>query len=243
MHSTVCKLIGEVVEELHIEDRVAVVLGVGCDGLAMSYLTFDNTTSPHGRACAVANGVKKSSPETIVFTYQGDGDLGSIGLGETVSSANRGDNITVIFVNNGIYGMTGGQMAPTTLLGMKATTAPQGRKAELHGYPLHMCELLDALTAPVYLERVSCNTAANVIKTRKAMKKAFQNQIDGKGFSLVEIVTTCPTNWGLSTLDALTFLEEEMFKEYPLGVIRDKTADAGTGAGTGADAAKTEGGK
>jgi 2-oxoglutarate ferredoxin oxidoreductase subunit beta len=227
MHSTVCKLIGEVAEDLGIEDKLAVINGIGCCGLAMTYLTSDNATAAHGRACAVANGVKNASPETIVITYQGDGDLGSIGLGETMAAANRGDNITVIFVNNAIYGMTGGQMAPTTLLGQKASTAPFGRDPKVHGYPMHMCEILDSLTAPVYLERVTCSSAQHVIKTRKAMKKAFQNQIDGLGFSMVEIVTTCPTNWGMSTLDALKFLEENLLVEYPLGVVRDRTAEGG----------------
>ncbi len=222
MHGTIFKLIGEVVEEMDIIDRVANVQGVGCCGLAMEYVTYDVTTAPHGRACAVATGVKRANPETIVFTYQGDGDLAAIGLAESMSAANRGENITVIFVNNGIYGMTGGQLAPTTLLGMKATTAPLGRMPEEHGYPMHVCETLNTFTAPVYLERVSCNTPQNVRKTKAAIKKAFQNQLDGKGFSLVEIVTTCPTSYGLDPLKALDFLEEKMLKEYPLGVIRDR---------------------
>ena len=222
MHGTVFKLIGEVMEELGIVDKTTCVLGVGCCGLAMEYITYDNTTSPHGRACAVATGIKRSTPDAVVYTYQGDGDLASIGLAETMSAANRGENITVIFVNNGIYGMTGGQMAPTTLVGMKATTAPQGRDPKEHGYPMHMCEILNQLTAPYYLERTSCNNPANVAKTKAAIRKAFQNQLDGKGFSLVEIVTSCPTNWGLEPLEALDFLEDKMFKEFPLGVIRDK---------------------
>ncbi|MGD9566763.1 MAG: thiamine pyrophosphate-dependent enzyme [Sedimentibacter sp.] len=222
MHSTVFKLIGEVLEDLNVVDKTAAVLGIGCCGLGMSYITYDNTTAPHGRACAVATGVKRSTPDTIVYTYQGDGDLASIGLAETMHAANRGENITVIFINNGIYGMTGGQMAPTTLIGMKATTAVQGRIAEQHGYPMHMCEILNQLTAPVYLERCSCNTPANVMKTRKAIKKAFQNQIDNKGFSMIEIVTNCPTNWGMDALESLKFLEEKMLEEYPLGVLRDK---------------------
>ena len=222
MHGTVFKLIGEVLEELGIVDKTTCVLGVGCCGLAMEYITYDNTTSPHGRACAVATGVKRSTPEAVVYTYQGDGDLASIGLGETMSAANRGENFTVIFVNNGIYGMTGGQMAPTTLVGMKATTAPGGRDPRVHGYPMHMCEILNQLTAPYYLERTSCNTPTNVRKTKAAIRKAFQNQLDGKGFSMVEIVTSCPTNWGLDPIDALNFLEEKMLKEFPLGVIRDK---------------------
>ena len=169
--------------------------------------------------------VKRANPDKIVFTYQGDGDLASIGLAETLSAANRGENFTVIFVNNGIYGMTGGQMAPTTLVGMKATTAPKGRDPKEHGYPMHMCEILNQLTAPYYLERTSCNTPANVNKTKAAIKKAFQNQLDGKGFSMVEIVTSCPTNWGLDPLESLDFLEQNMLKEFPLGVIRDRSKE------------------
>ena len=225
MHGTVFKLIGEVMEELGIVDKTTCVLGVGCCGLAMEYITYDNTTSPHGRACAVATGIKRSTPEAVVYTYQGDGDLASIGLAETMSAANRGENITVIFVNNGIYGMTGGQMAPTTLVGMKATTAPQGRDPKEHGYPMHMCEILNQLTAPYYLERTSCNNPANVNKTKAAIKKAFQNQLEGKGFSMVEIVTSCPTNWGLDPIESLDFLENNMLKEFPLGVVRDKSRE------------------
>ena len=222
MHSTVIKLIGEVLDELNVVDKTACVLGIGCCGLHMDYIAYDNTTAPHGRTCAVATGIKRTNPDSLVFTYQGDGDLASIGLAETMSAANRGENISVIFVNNGIYGMTGGQMAPTTLLGMKATTAPNGRDPKLHGYPMHMCEILNQLTAPVYLERTSCNNPQNLMKTKRAIKKAFQNQLDGKGFSMVEIVTSCPTNWGLTPLAALDFIEEKMLPEFPLGVIRDR---------------------
>ena len=222
MHSTVIKLIGEVLEEMDVVDRTACVLGIGCCGLHMDYMAYDNITAPHGRACAVATCLKRTNPDTLVFTYQGDGDFASIGLAESVSAANRGENISVIFINNGIYGMTGGQMAPTTLLGMKASTAPFGRKAEEHGYPMHMCEILDRLEAPVYLVRTSCNNPANVTKTKNAIRKAFQNQLDGKGFSMVEIVTGCPTNWGMDALQSLEYIEEKMLKEFPLGVIRDR---------------------
>lgn len=222
MHGTVMKLIGEVLEEMELTDKAVCVLGIGCCGLQMDYIAYDNITSPHGRACAVATGIKRTSPESLVFTYQGDGDFASIGLAESVSAANRGENVSVIFINNGIYGMTGGQMAPTTLVGMKATTAPGGRDPKEHGYPMHMCEILDQLTAPAYLERTSCNTPANVIKTKKAIRKAFQNQLDGKGFSMVEIVTSCPTNWGLDALKALDYIEEKMLPQFPLGVIRDR---------------------
>jgi 2-oxoglutarate ferredoxin oxidoreductase subunit beta len=226
MHGTVIKLIGEVLEEMDLFERAVAVLGIGCSGLHMEYMTFDNITSPHGRACAVATGIKRSNPESLVFTYQGDGDFAAIGLAESVSAANRGENISVIFVNNGIYGMTGGQMAPTTLLGMKASTAPKGRVAEEHGYPMHMCEILNRLTAPAYLERTSCNTPQNVLKTKNAIRKIFQNQLDGKGFSMVEIVTSCPTNWGMDALTALEYIEEKMLAEFPLGIARDKAADA-----------------
>ena len=222
MHSTVVKLIGEALEEMNLVDKAVMVTGIGCCGLHMDYIAYDTITAPHGRACAVATGMKRSNPDTLYFTYQGDGDFASIGLAESVSAANRGENITVIFINNGIYGMTGGQMAPTTLVGMKASTAPKGRIPEEHGYQRHKSEILDKLTAPAYLVRTSCNTPQNVIKTKNAIKKAFQNQIDGKGFSMVEIVTSCPTNWGLEPLDALDFIEQKMLPEYPLGVIRDK---------------------
>ena len=222
MHDTVIKLIGEVMEELDIADRTISVTGVGCCGLLMDYIDYDYIQCAHGRACAVASGIKRTNPDKIVYTYQGDGDLASIGLAESISAANRGENFTVIFVNNGIYGMTGGQMAPTTLLGMKASTAPMGRNAKEHGYPMHVCEMLDTLTAPAFLARTSCNSPQNVIKTKNAIKKAFQNQIDGKGFSMVEIVTSCPTNWGMEAMEALDYLEEKMFREFPLGVIRDR---------------------
>ena len=226
MHGTVMKLIGEVIDELGIIEKTACVLGIGCCGLQMDYMAYDNITSPHGRACAVATGIKRTNPDTFVFTYQGDGDLASIGLAETMSAANRGENISVIFINNGIYGMTGGQMAPTTLLGMKATTAPKGRDPKEHGYPMHMCEILDKLTAPVYLERTSCNTPQNLMHTKSAIKKAFVNQLEGRGFSMVEIVTTCPTNWGMDALGALDYLEKNMLAELPLGLIRDRTKEA-----------------
>ena len=222
MHSTVIKLIGEVLEEMNLVEKAVCVQGIGCCGLHMDYLAYDDITAPHGRACAVATGLKRTNPDSLIFTYQGDGDFASIGLAESVSAANRGENISVIFINNGIYGMTGGQMAPTTLLGMKATTAPFGRKAEEHGYPMHMCEILDKLEAPAYLVRTSCNNPANVMKTKNAIRKAFQNQLDGKGFSMVEIVTGCPTNWGMDALQSLDYIEQKMLPEFPLGVIRDR---------------------
>jgi len=221
-HGVVHKLIAEVIEEMGLADKAVGVSPVGCAVFMYKYLDIDCQEAAHGRAPALATAIKRLWPDRLVFTYQGDGDLASIGLAETMSAANRGENISVIFVNNGIYGMTGGQLAPTTLVGMKATTAPKGRDPREHGYPMHVCEILNQLTAPYYLERTSCNNPANVARTKAAIRKAFQNQLDGKGFSLVEIVTSCPTNWGLEPLEALGFLEEKMFKEFPLGVIRDK---------------------
>ena len=222
-HGIIHRLVAEVIDEMNLDGKVIGVAPVGCSVFAYDYFNCDMYEAAHGRAPAVATGAKRVvGKDTLVFTYQGDGDLASIGLAETMSAANRGENISVIFVNNGIYGMTGGQLAPTTLVGMKATTAPKGRDPKEHGYPMHVCEILNQLTAPYYLERTSCNNPANVAKTKAAIRKAFQNQLDGKGFSLVEIVTSCPTNWGLEPLEALDFLEDKMFKEFPLGVIRDK---------------------
>ena len=222
-HGIIHRLVAEVIDEMNLDGKVIGVAPVGCSVFAYDYFNCDMYEAAHGRAPAVATGAKRVvGKDTLVFTYQGDGDLASIGLAETMSAANRGENISVIFVNNGIYGMTGGQLAPTTLVGMKATTAPKGRDPREHGYPMHVCEILNQLTAPYYLERTSCNNPANVARTKAAIRKAFQNQLDGKGFSLVEIVTSCPTNWGLEPLEALDFLEEKMFKEFPLGVIRDK---------------------
>ena len=222
MHSTVIKLIGEVLEEMDVVDRAACVLGIGCCGLHMDYIAYDNTTAPHGRATAVATGMKRANPDTLVYTYQGDGDLASIGLAETMSAANRGENITVIFVNNGIYGMTGGQMAPTTMLGVKTTTTPYGRDVHEHGAPLHMCEILSQLEAPAYIARVALADVPNAKKAKAAVKKAFQYQLDGKGFSFVEFVSNCPTNWGMSPLESLDHVHNVVMKEFPLGEFRAK---------------------
>ena len=222
MHSTVHKLVAEVLDELGIADKTVTVWGVGCCVLGSGYTTHDSFGSPHGRACAMASAYKRCNPDEIVYTYQGDGDLASIGIAETIYAANRGENLTVVFINNHTYGMTGGQMAPTTLVGQKATTAPDGRDPKQHGYPVHVCELLATLKAPAYLERVTCLDAPNVVKTKAAIKKAFQNQIDGKGFSLVEIMSNCPTNWGMAPLETLEYMKEHTLKEFPLGVYRDR---------------------
>lgn len=225
MHSTVNKLIGEVLDELNVVEKTVEIAGIGCGTLNLKYRENDQAVVAHGRACAVATGYKRCNPENLVFTYQGDGDLASIGLSETVYAANRGENITVITVNNAIYGMTGGQMAPTTMVGQKSTTSPKGRDYDDVGAPLHMLDILNTLKAPVYLARVSCNTPANIKKAKEAIKKAFQYQLDGKGFTLVEVISNCPTNWNLSPLKSLDFMKEHSLKEFPLGVIRDVEGD------------------
>lgn len=224
MHSTVIKLIGEVLDEMNLVDRAASVLGIGCCGLHMDYIAYDTTTAPHGRACAVATGMKRANPDTLVFTYQGDGDFASIGMAESIHAANRGENITVIFINNGIYGMTGGQMAPTTLIGQKTTTSPYGRDEAWCGAPIKMSEMLAAVPSSYYIERVAVNNTANIVKAKKAIAKAFRYQKEGKGFCMVEVLSTCPTNWGMSPVEAMTWLEENMIPYYPLGVYKDKEA-------------------
>lgn len=222
LHSSAIKTVLEVLDELGVTEETVWVQGVGCGGLAVNYMNIDSIAAPHGRACAVASAFKRCSPETITFTYQGDGDLASIGLAETMSAANRGENFTVIFINNGTYGMTGGQMAPTTLIGAKTTTTPQGRQAQSHGYPMHMCELINQLEAPAYIARVTCADAAGAIRAKAAVKKAFEYQMEGKGFSFVEFVSNCPTNWAMSPLKSLEHIKETVLKEFPLGEFRAK---------------------
>ena len=225
-HGIIHRLVAEVIDELGIEGRTIGVAPVGCSVMAYDYFNCDMIEAAHGRAPAVATGVKRSDPEkNIVFTYQGDGDLASIGMAETVHAAARNENITIIFVNNAIYGMTGGQMAPTSLPGQVTQTSPYGRDVNHCGYPIRVCEMLPELEGATYLERVTVNNVANVRKAKKAIKKAFQNQIEGKGFSLVEVVSTCPTNWGMTPCDALKWLEDNMLPYYPLGVYKDKTVE------------------
>ncbi len=225
-HGIIHRLVAEAIEELGIEDRTIGVAPVGCSVMAYDYFTCDFIQAPHGRAPAVATGVKRSDPENnIVFTYQGDGDLAAIGTAETVHAAARRENITVVFVNNAIYGMTGGQMAPTTLPGQVTQTSPYGRDVETVGYPIKVCELLQNVDGAAYLERVAVNNPANVKKAKKAIKKAFQNQIEGKGFSLVEVISTCPTNWGMTPEKALKWVEDNMIPYYPLGVYKDIYAE------------------
>ncbi|MGN1195598.1 MAG: thiamine pyrophosphate-dependent enzyme [Acutalibacteraceae bacterium] len=223
-HGIIHRLVAEVVDELGIEGKTIGIAPVGCAVMAYNYFTFDMVEAAHGRAPAVATGIKRSDPENVVFTYQGDGDLASIGMAETVHAATRNENITVIFVNNAIYGMTGGQMAPTSLPGQITQTSPYGRDVKQCGYPVRICELLSSLDGPEYLERVTVNNVKNVRNAKKAIKKAFQNQIDNKGFSLVEVVSTCPTNWGMTPDNAMKWLEENMIPYYPLGVYKDRSA-------------------
>ena len=224
-HGIIHRLVAEAIDELGIEGRTIGVAPVGCSVMAYNYFNVDMVQAAHGRAPAVATGVKRSDPNNIVFTYQGDGDLAAIGTAETVHSAARNENITVIFVNNAIYGMTGGQMSPTTLPGMVTQTSPYGRDVEHVGYPVKVCEMLSKIDGASYVERVAVNNVKNVRNAKKAIKKAFQNQIEGKGFSLVEVVSTCPTNWGLTPAKALEWLEENMIPYYPLGVYKDKYAE------------------
>ncbi|MBQ8526300.1 MAG: 2-oxoglutarate oxidoreductase [Clostridia bacterium] len=221
-HGIIHRLVAEAIDELGVTGRTIGVAPVGCSVFAYNYFNCDMVQAAHGRAPAVATGVKRSDPNNIVFTYQGDGDLAAIGTAETVHSAARSENITVIFVNNAIYGMTGGQMAPTTLPGQVTQTSPYGRDTSHVGFPVKVCEMLSQVDGATYLERVAVNNVKNIKAAKAAIKKAFQYQIEGKGFSMVEVLSTCPTNWGLTPEKALTWLEENMLPYYPLGVYKDK---------------------
>ena len=223
-HGIIHRLVAEAIDELGIEGKAIGVAPVGCAVMAYDYFTCDMIEAAHGRAPAVATGIKRGRPDNIVFTYQGDGDLASIGMAETVHAAARNENITIIFVNNAIYGMTGGQMAPTSLPGQVTQTSPYGRDVKVQGYPVKVAELLSALDGPTYIERVAVNNVKNVKNAKKAILKAFRNQVEGKGFSLVEVVSSCPTNWGMTPSKALEWIDEKMIPYYPLGVYRDKTA-------------------
>ena len=226
-HGIIHRLVAEALDELGITGKTIGVAPVGCSVFAYNYFNCDMVQAAHGRAPAVATGVKRSDPNNIVFTYQGDGDLAAIGTAETVHSAARGENITVIFVNNAIYGMTGGQMAPTTLPGQVTQTSPYGRDVAHVGFPVKVCEMLSEIDGAAYLERVAVNNVKNVKAAKAAIKKAFQNQVEGKGFSLIEVLSTCPTNWGMTPDKAIGWLEENMLPYYPLGVYKDKTKEGG----------------
>jgi len=220
-HGIIHRLIAEVVDELDIREKTIGIAPVGCAVFAYDYFNFDVSEAAHGRPPAVATGIKRVLPDRIVFTYQGDGDLAAIGTAEIIHTANRGENITVIFVNNANYGMTGGQMAPTTLLNQKTLTTPSGRDVARDGYPLKVCELLSSLEGVKFLARCAVNKPANVIQTKKLIKKAFQYQIENKGFSLVEILSMCPVNWELKPVDACKWIDETMSKTFPLGIFKE----------------------
>ena len=220
-HGICHRLVAEVLDELGVEGQAIGVAPVGCSVMAYNYFNCDVQQAAHGRAPAVATGIKRVHSDKVVFTYQGDGDLAAIGTAETVHAAARGENITVIFINNTIYGMTGGQMAPTTLPGQVTQTSPYGRDVKTQGNPVRVSEMLATLDGPSYIERVSLDTVQNIKKAKAAIKKAFQNQIDKKGFSLVEVLSTCPTNWGMSPNEAIKRLQDEMIPYYPLGVYKD----------------------
>ena len=221
-HGIIHRLVAEAIDDLGIDGKTIGVAPVGCSVMAYDYFTCDMVEAAHGRAPAVATGLKRAMPDNVVFTYQGDGDLASIGMAETVHAATRNENITVIFVNNAIYGMTGGQMAPTSLPGQVTQTSPYGRDVKTVGYPIRVCELLSALDAPYYIERVAVNNVKNVLAAKKAIKRAFANQVNGKGFSLIEVISSCPTNWGMTPVNALKWIDDNMIPYYPLGVYKDK---------------------
>ncbi|HOM07237.1 MAG TPA: thiamine pyrophosphate-dependent enzyme [Syntrophales bacterium] len=223
-HSITHRLIAEAIDELGIADRTIGIPPAGCAVIAYNYFDIDMLEAPHGRGCAVATGMKRVLPDRIIFSYQGDGDLAAIGTAETFHAANRGENITVLFINNAVYGMTGGQMAPTTLLGQTSTTTPPGRTAVLDGHPVHFSEVLATLAGAVYVERCAVNSPANIARAKRAIRKAFQYQMQDRGFSLVEILSQCPTNWKMRPTDACRWVDEVMTKEFPLGVIKDLQA-------------------
>jgi 2-oxoglutarate ferredoxin oxidoreductase subunit beta len=222
-HGIIHRIIAECIDELGVREKTIAVSPVGCAVFAYNYFNFDVTEAPHGRPPAVATGIKRTNPDKLIFTYQGDGDIAAIGMAETIHAANRGENITIIFVNNANYGMTGGQMAPTTLIGQVTATTPFGRNPKREGYPIKLCELLSILEGTTYLERVAIYNPQNVIIAKKAIKKALQCQLDEKGFSLIEFISNCPVDWSMNPLDSIKWVEEIFVKSFPLGTIKDKT--------------------
>ena len=226
-HGIIHRLVAEAIDELGIEGKTIGVAPVGCAVMAYDYFACDMIEAAHGRAPATSTGIKRCRPDNIVFTYQGDGDLASIGMAETVHAAARNENITIIFVNNAIYGMTGGQMAPTSLPGQVTQTSPYGRDVKVAGYPIRVCELLSTLSGTALAQRVTVDNVAHVREAKKAIKKGFENQINKRGYSIIEVVSTCPTNWGLSPAEAVNWLRDNMLPYYPLGVYKDVTAEGG----------------
>ena len=223
-HGIVHRLVCEVIDEMGIEGDTIGVVPVGCSVMSYNYFGCDVIEAPHGRAPAVATGAKRVNPDKFVFSYQGDGDLAAIGTAETVHVGTRGENIVVIFINNTTYGMTGGQMAPTSLPGQVTQTSPYGRVVKTVGFPIRVCEMLATLDGPELIQRVAVNNVKNVKTAKAAIEKAFRNQVEGKGFSLIEVVSSCPTNWGMTPENALKWVEEKMIPYYPLGVYKDRSA-------------------
>lgn len=222
-HSILHRIIGEVIDEMGLQEIAIGIPPAGCAVLAYNYFDVDMGEAPHGRGIAVGTGIKRALPDRLVFTYQGDGDIAAIGTAETIHAANRGENITAIFVNNAVYGMTGGQMAPTTLPGQETTTSPGGRRETVHGHPINLSEMLALARGSSYIVRTAVNSTANILKTKKAIAKAFQVQLNRMGFSLVEVLSPCPINWKMSPIEACRWIEENMVNCYPLGVIKDNT--------------------
>jgi len=224
-HGIVHRIVAELLEEMDLGKHAICVNPAGCAVLAYKYFDIDTLESAHGRGTAMATGIKRARPDKFVFTYQGDGDLSAIGTAETVHSANRGENFTVVFINNAVYGMTGGQMAPTTLIDQKTTTSPFGRDAKLEGYPLHITDVVSNFPGVVYAERVTVSNPAGIRKTKKAIRAAFQTQVDGLGYSIVEVLSPCPTNWKMNSVDSFKWVDDVMMKEFPLGVLTDKRGE------------------
>jgi 2-oxoglutarate/2-oxoacid ferredoxin oxidoreductase subunit beta len=220
-HGIVHRMVAESLDELSLQDRAIMISPVGCSVFAYWYFDTDNVQAAHGRAPSVGTGLKRAIPDSIVISYQGDGDLASSGTAEIIHAAARGENFTVVFINNAIYGMTGGQMAPTTLVGQTSSTSPYGRDPKFAGYPIHVSELLATLRAPRYIERTCLNNVANLTRTKRAIKKALDLQAKGEGFTMVEVLSPCPTNWGVDPDEAIDWMETNMIPEYPLGVFRD----------------------
>jgi 2-oxoglutarate ferredoxin oxidoreductase subunit beta len=222
-HGIVHRMIAEAIDELGLQERTIFISPVGCSVFAYWYFETDNVQAAHGRAPAVGTGLKRANPDSIVISYQGDGDLASSGTAEIIHAAARGENFTVVFINNAIYGMTGGQMAPTTLVGQSTSTSPYGRDPKFAGHPIHVCEMLATLKSPRYIERTSLNNVANLTRTKRAIKKALDLQNKGEGFTFIEVLSPCPTNWGLDPNESIDWMESHMMPEYPLGVFRDVT--------------------
>ena len=224
-HSILHRIIGEVIDEMNLQERIIGVNPAGCAVLAYFYFDIDMGEASHGRGAALATGMKRALPDRVVFTYQGDGDIAAIGTAETIHAASRGENISTICVNNGVYGMTGGQMAPTTILGQLTTTTPGGRKEKRDGFPINLSEMLAVARGSAYIERTAVNSPANILKTKKAIAKAFRVQLEGHGFSLIEVLSPCPTNWKMESVEACKWIDEVMAVHFPLGVLKDTTGD------------------